>query len=60
MDARDNAGLTGTGVPIYWMGSNDKVADDYADVLDGSWDSGRPTDKNGNASSKSNLLDGLE
>ena len=34
------------------MGSNDKVADDYADLLDGSWDSGRPTDKNGNASSQ--------
>ena len=31
VDARDNAGLTGTGVKIYWMGSNNRVADDYAD-----------------------------
>ena len=58
VDARDNAGLTGTGVPIYWMGSNDKVADDYADVLDGSWDSGRPTDKNGSASSQRTIWTG--
>ena len=58
VDARDNAGLTGTGVPIYWMGSNDKVADDYADALDGSWDSGRPTDKNGSASSQRTIWTG--
>ena len=51
VDARDNAGLTGTGVKIYWMGSNDRVADDYADLLDGSWDTESATDKNGNASS---------
>ena len=50
VDARDNAGLTGTGVPIYWLGSNNRVADDYADLLDASWDneSESPTDKNGN------------
>ena len=36
--ARDNAGLTGTGFPMYWMGGA-KVADDYADFLDGGWDS---------------------
>ena len=59
VDAKDNAGLTGTGVKIYWMGSNNKVADDYADLLDGSWDSGRPTDKNGNASSQRIGLDRL-
>ena len=52
VDAKDNAGLTGTGVKIYWMGSNNKVADNYADLLDGSWDSERPTDKNGSASSQ--------
>ena len=51
VDARDNAGLTGTGVKIYWMGSNDRVADDYADLLDGSWDNESATDKNGSASS---------
>ena len=51
VDAKDNAGLTGTGVKIYWMGSSEKVADNYADLLDGSWDNESPTDKNGNASS---------
>ena len=38
VDARDNTATTGTGVPIYWVGG-DKVADDYADLYDGSWDS---------------------
>ena len=39
VDARDNTATTGTGgVPIWWLGG-DKVADDYADFLDGSWDS---------------------
>ena len=52
VDARDNAGLTGTAVvPIYWMGSGNKVADNYADLLDGSWDSENPTNAAGNASS---------
>ena len=51
VDAKANAGLTGTGVPIYWMGSNNKVADNYADLLDASWDNESPTGKNGSASS---------
>ena len=34
----DNTSTTGTGVPIYWF-KGDKVADDYADFYDGSWDS---------------------
>ena len=37
VDARDNTGTTGTGVPIYWLGGA-KLADDYADFYDGSWD----------------------
>ena len=37
IDARDNTETTGTGVPIYWLGGN-KVADDYADFYDGTWD----------------------
>ncbi len=37
VDARDNTGTTGEGVPIYWLGG-DKVADDYADFYDGTWD----------------------
>ncbi|MDE2938912.1 MAG: cadherin domain-containing protein [Chloroflexota bacterium] len=36
--ARDNTHTTGSGVPIYWLGG-EKVADDYADFYDGSWDS---------------------
>ncbi len=38
--ARVNAGLTGTGVPIYWLGGG-KTADDYADFLGASAWSGR-------------------
>ncbi len=38
VDARDNTSTTGTGVPIYWL-NGAKVADDYADFYDGSWDS---------------------
>ena len=37
VDARDNTGTTGTGVPIYWL-NGAKVADDYADFYDGGWD----------------------
>ena len=38
VDARTHTGTTGTGVPIYWVGHS-KVADDYSDLYDGSWDS---------------------
>ena len=37
VDARDNTSTTGTGVPIYWLDGT-KVADDYVDFYDGSWD----------------------
>ena len=41
VDARDNTGTTFTssdkGVPIYWV-NGAKVADDYEDFYDGSWD----------------------
>ena len=37
VDARDNTGTTGAGVPIYWLGGA-KVADDYGDFYDGDWD----------------------
>ena len=39
VDARDNTGTNtnGPGVPIYWVSGN-KVADNYADFYDGSWD----------------------
>ena len=38
VDARDNTGTTGVGVPIYWL-NGAKLADDYADFYDGNWDS---------------------
>ena len=38
IDARQNTATTGTGVPIYWL-NGAKVADNYADLYDGSWDS---------------------
>ena len=37
VDARDNTGTTGTGVRIHWLNGN-KLADNYADFYDGSWD----------------------
>ena len=48
VDARDNTGTTGAGVPIYWL-NGAKVADDYADFYDGSWDSGQFRNESGNA-----------
>ncbi len=39
-DIRDNTGTNGAGVPIYWM-EGSKVADDYTDFYDGSWDNPR-------------------
>ena len=47
VDARDNTATTGTGVPIYWLGGA-KVADDYADFYDGSWDSSASRGRVGN------------
>ena len=44
VDARDNTGTTGTGVPIYWL-NGAKAADNYADFYDGSWDD-EANDKN--------------
>ena len=47
VDARDNTGTTGTGVPIYWLDGN-KVAEDYADFYDDTWDDERnPTTRDG-------------
>ena len=54
--ARDNtatnptAGHDGPGVPIYWIksdGKGEKVADDYSDFYDGSWDSQARTTPSG-------------
>ena len=37
VDARDNTGTTGAGVPIYWLNDSRRVADDNADFYDGDW-----------------------
>ena len=49
VDARDNTATTGTGVAIYWFGGN-KIADNYADFYDGTWDDEtNATDESGSA-----------
>ena len=53
VDARDNTRTNPSdydSVPIYWMGG-DKVADNYGDFYDGSWDSERYAASNGAFSS---------
>ena len=49
-DARHHTSTTYSsshpGVPIYWLGGH-KVADDYRDFYDGSWDSHDPRDEQG-------------
>ena len=52
VDARDNAGLTGTGAPIYWL-NGAKVAENNNDLLDGSWGSESWTTEAGGAASSS-------
>ena len=51
-DARTNTGTAWTaatkGVAVYWLGGA-KVADDYADLYDGSWASNAATDESGGA-----------
>ena len=44
VNARNNTGTTGAGVPIYWLNGS-QVADDYADFYDGNWDD-EANDKN--------------
>ena len=48
VNARDNTDTNGTGVPIYWLNGN-KVANNYADFYDGSWDNeANAKDESGN------------
>ena len=57
--ARDNTstnpGTDGVGEPIYWLGSGDRVADDYADLYDESWDTESWTTEAGGAGSDRTL-----
>ena len=48
VSARDNTETTGAGdgVPIYWL-NGDKIADDYDDFWDGSWDAQMSSDTRG-------------
>ena len=56
-DARDNTSTTGTGVAIYWLNGN-KVADNYGDFYDGSWDDEtNPTNESGTAATWKTALD---
>ena len=50
-NATTNTATTGTGVPIYWLNGS-KVADNYGDFYDGSWDDeANPKNQAGNAES---------
>ena len=57
VDARDNTCTTGTGVPIHWLNGN-KVADDYADFYDGTWDDVTQRDESGATSSQNIVFTG--
>ncbi len=46
VNATANTATTGTGVPIYWV-DGAKVADNYADFYDDSWDSNAPRNQKG-------------
>ena len=57
VDARDNTMTTGAGEPIYWLDGN-KLADNYADFYDGTWDDYGRTDESGSTNSNSVALTG--
>ncbi len=48
VDARDNTSTTGAGQAIYWL-NGPKVADNYADFYDRTWDSYASKNEHGNA-----------
>ena len=48
VDARDNTSTTGAGQAIYWL-NGAKVADNYADFYDRTWDSYASKNEHGNA-----------
>ena len=51
VNARQNTSTNGTGVPIYWL-NGEKVADNYGDFYDGSWDSIKFTNADGSLESQ--------
>ena len=65
VDARDNTDTRSGDVPIYWLGG-DKVADNYDDFYNGSWDShtarnplGNPVQVNGLTILTGSLVNGV-
>ncbi|MCY3675355.1 MAG: hypothetical protein OXG21_10360, partial [Rhodobacteraceae bacterium] len=46
VSAVDNTSMTGTGVPIYWVNGS-RVADNYNDFYDGSWNSEEGREQSG-------------
>ena len=59
VDARVNTATTGTGVPIHWV-NGPKVADNYADFYDGSWDSSYVYDQDGDKVWYGSMLTGSQ
>ena len=59
VDARDNTHTTGSDtVEIYWLNGR-KVADDYTDFYDSTWQNeGRPTNERGNSTSSRQIWTG--
>ena len=54
-NARNNTATTGTGVPIYWL-LGAKVADDYGNFYNGSWDSRVATNEHGRVITNPSLV----
>ena len=57
VDARDNTGTTGTGVRIHWLNGN-KLADNYADFYDNTWDDYTNKNEHGNTVSAGDVWTG--
>ncbi|MXX07686.1 MAG: hypothetical protein F4Z71_13090 [Gammaproteobacteria bacterium] len=52
VDARDNTGTTGAGVPVYWLGSQSPLANNYPDLYDESWADFDAKDESGSSSTR--------
>ncbi|MYE99542.1 MAG: hypothetical protein F4234_05100, partial [Gammaproteobacteria bacterium] len=52
LDARDNTGTTGAGVPVYWLGSQSPLANNYPDLYDESWADFDAKDESGSFSTR--------
>ena len=61
VDARDNTATTSsdTDAPIYWM-NGAKIADNYADLYNSTWDSEAPTGRQGTSASTGSIWTGSD